>query len=174
MSGHFPTAASRRQRLLALLAGRRGFTDTATVADQLGWSNERAEDELADAVMEHAVEFNARAGGYRLAASPLCREAARRLFARKLQRAMLGQWSGDGRTYHVALAMLKPLTDPDAKTSPNGKPTQQLLTAQVDIPSPVARDYRLALQVADAFDSGLLMEAAQQTQQAQQPQPLAA
>jgi hypothetical protein len=163
------TAAQRRQRLLMMLAGRKGLTDMETVGQALGWSTERAEDELRDAVSEGAVEFNPRANAYRLAATPLCREAARRLVLRKLERAMLGTWSGDGRSYHVSLAMFKPLSEADG-------PGQQLLLAQIEIPSPVPRDYRLALKVADSFDSGLLMEAAQQAQQQQQqqPQPLAA
>jgi hypothetical protein len=161
-----PTAAQRavhrRQRLVQFLATRKGWVDTAAVAGQLGWNIERAEDELAEAVIDGAVEFNSRASGYRLATTPLCREAARRLVLRKLQRAMLGQWSGDGHTYHVAMAMLKPLPEADG-------PGQHLVMTQVDIPSAIPRDYRLALQVADAFDTGLLMDAAQQ-----QPQPLAA
>jgi len=158
------TAASRRLRLLMLLAGRKGLIDRETVGDQLGWPIERAEDELADAVIDGAIEYNNRAQAYRLAASPICREAARRLVLRKQERYMLGQWSGDGHTYHVGMAMLKPLPEADG-------PGRHLLWVQIDVPSPVARDYRLALKVHDAFVAGALIDPAQEQAEAQ---PLAA
>lgn len=71
--------------LLRRLASHGGWMDRAALVHNLGWSEVRMDDELADLVSAGAVMWNERARQYRLAGATMARAAARQLLAQKAE-----------------------------------------------------------------------------------------
>jgi hypothetical protein len=69
--------------LLRRLASHGGWMDRAALVHNLGWSEARMDDELADLVAAGAVMWNERARQYRLAGATMARAAARQLLNQK-------------------------------------------------------------------------------------------
>ena len=89
------------RRMLKRLVASGTWVDRADLTAGLNAGVEAVEDALADLVLEGHAEYR-EAVGYRLAGSPMAREAARLLVREKVQRAVTGRQVG--REYRVGVA----------------------------------------------------------------------
>jgi len=102
-----------RQLLLHRLATHGGWMGRAELTQELGWSDARMADELADLVVTEAALFNARTREYRLAGTPLARQAAARLLRGRpeVRRCVLARQAADKGLYQVGIAQRAALGD---------------------------------------------------------------
>jgi hypothetical protein len=95
-----------RHKLIRRLATHGGWMGRAELTDGLSWSEARLDDELADLVVSEAALFNPRAREYRLAGTPLARQAASRLLRGRpeVRRCVLARQAADKALYQVGMA----------------------------------------------------------------------
>lgn len=94
---------SLKTRMLERLVATQGWQTAEALAAGLSTSRLAIEDALADLVMEQKAEFMP-AAGYRLKATDLCRQAARMLKTRNVERAVTGGQAGN--VYRLAVAQI--------------------------------------------------------------------
>lgn len=96
--------------LVRRLALNGGWMRREALAEGLDWTEGRLDDELADLVLAEQVLFNSRGREYRLAGTPLCRQAARDLMRTPgTRRHVVGKQ--DKQLYRVGIAKLESQAD---------------------------------------------------------------